>query len=140
MREGKIEYLQMLQEPIGRMSTISAVFKGFTATIVAGVVTVARSNMNILMILVSFLLILAFAILDIYYLKLERKFRYIFNQVRLDKHDIDFSMQITLNSDEIVLAKAGVWECIKSPSIYLFYLIMIIVLILVVVFNLVGIK
>ena len=33
MEEGKKEYLQMLQEPICRMSTISAIFKGFAATI-----------------------------------------------------------------------------------------------------------
>lgn len=37
MEEGKKEYLQMLQEPICRMSTISAIFKGFAATIVAGI-------------------------------------------------------------------------------------------------------
>jgi len=37
MKEGKIEYLQMIQEPISRMSTISAIFKGFAATIVAGI-------------------------------------------------------------------------------------------------------
>ena len=37
MPDGKKEYLQMLQEPICRMSTISAIFKGFAATIVAGI-------------------------------------------------------------------------------------------------------
>ena len=37
MPDGKKEYLQMLQEPICRMSTISAIFKGFAATIDVGV-------------------------------------------------------------------------------------------------------
>ena len=37
MNEGKTEYLQMIQEPISRMSTVSAIFKGFAATIVSGI-------------------------------------------------------------------------------------------------------
>lgn len=48
MEEGKKEYLQMLQEPICRMSTISAIFKGFAATIVAGISAISYSTTNIL--------------------------------------------------------------------------------------------
>ena len=45
--------------------------------------------------------VLAFAALDVYYLKLERKFRFLFDQVRLDEHDIDFSMRLTKDPLEI---------------------------------------
>ena len=47
MTDGKKEYLQMLQEPICRMSTISAIFKGFAATIVAGISAISYSSTNV---------------------------------------------------------------------------------------------
>ena len=131
MPDGKIEYLQMLQEPICRMSTISAIFKGFAATIVAGISALSYSTTNVWVLGLSFLPVLAFAILDVYYLKLERKFRFLFDQVRLGKHEIDFSVQLTNDPSEIVCAKARTRDCIKSPSIYLFYPLMLIILLVV---------
>ena len=131
MQDGKKEYLQMLQEPICRMSTISAIFKGFAATIVAGISAISYSTTNVWILGLSFLPVLAFAVLDIYYLKLERKFRFLFDQVRLDQHVIDFSMKLTNDPLEILSAKARTWDCIKSPSIYLFYPLMLLILIVV---------
>ena len=128
MCEDKRVYLQMLQEPICRMSTISAIFKGFAAAIVVGISAISYSTTNIWVLGLSFLPVFAFAILDIYYLKLERKFRFLFDQVCLDKHDVDFSMKLTSDPLEIISAKARTWDCIKSPSIYLFYPLMLLVL------------
>lgn len=48
MSDGKKEYLQMIQEPICRMSTISAIFKGFAATIVAGISLISYSTTSVL--------------------------------------------------------------------------------------------
>ena len=127
MPKGKKEYLQMIQEPICRMSTISAIFKGFAATIVAGISTISYATTNLWILGLSFLPVLAFAILDVYYLKLERKFRFLFDQVRLDKHEIDFSMKLTNDPLEIIIAKARTWDCVKSPSIYLFYPLMLLI-------------
>lgn len=135
MLDGKKEYLQMIQEPICRMSTISAIFKGFAATIVAGISLISYSSTNLWVLALSFLPVLAFAILDVYYLKLERKFRFLFDQVRLDKHDIDFSMKLTNDPLEIISARATTLDCIKSPSIYLFYPLMLAILITVFIFK-----
>ena len=54
MEEGKLEYLQMIQEPICRMSTISAIFKGFAATIVAGIAALTYCEVNVLILGLSF--------------------------------------------------------------------------------------
>lgn len=129
MSDGKKEYLQMIQEPICRMSTISAIFKGFAATIVAGISLISYSTTSVLILGLSFLPVLAFGILDVYYLKLERKFRFLFDQVRMDKHEIDFSMKLTNDPLEIISAKERTWDCIKSPSIYLFYPLMLLILV-----------
>ena len=139
MREGKMEYLQMLQEPICRMSTNSAIFKGFAATIVAGVSAITFAEINTWVLGFSFLPVLAFFILDIYYLKMERKFRFLYDQVCLDKREIDFSMKLTNDPIEIIQAKARTWDCLKSPSIYLFYPLLLLVLVTVFIFKLVKI-
>lgn len=128
MPDGKKEYLQMLQEPICRMSTVSAIFKGLAATIVAGISAISYETTNVWILALSFLPVFAFAILDVHYLKLERKFRFLFEQVRLDKHEVDFSMKLTNDPLEIISAKARTWDCIKSPSIYLFYPLMLLIL------------
>ena len=139
MDENKIAYLQMIQEPICRMSTISAIFKGFAATIVAGIAALAYSNVNICVLGLSFLPVLAFAILDVYYLTLERKFRFLFDRVRKDEQEVDFSMKLTSDPVEILRAKARAWDCIKSPSIYLFYPLMLAILATVFALKLKGI-
>jgi hypothetical protein len=138
MSEDKRAYLQMLQEPICRMSTISAIFKGFAATIVAGISAISYASTNIWVLGLSFLPVLAFAILDVYYLKSERKFRFLYDQIRLDKHEIDFSMKLTNDPLEIISAKARTWDCIKSPSIYLFYPLMIAILVVVMILKTSG--
>lgn len=136
MSDVKKEYLQMIQEPICRMSTISAIFKGFAATIVAGISLIPFASINAWILGLSFLPVLAFVILDIYYLKLERKFRFLYEQVRLDKHAIDFSMRLTSDPLEIISAKARTWDCIKSPSIYLFYPLLLLILVAVLILKL----
>lgn len=138
MSEDKRAYLQMLQEPICRMSTISAIFKGFAATIVAGISVISYVSINIWILGLSFLPVLAFAALDVYYLKLERKFRFLFDQVRMDEHEIDFSMKLTNNPLEVISAKARTLDCIKSPSIYLFYPLMMAILIIVIIVKTSG--
>ena len=135
MNEGKAEYLQMIQEPISRMSTVSAIFKGFAATIVSGIAALSYCDVNSTVLALSFVPVLLFALLDIYYLKLEKKYRYLYNQVRQDEHPIDFSMELTKDNK---VAKSRVRDCIKSPSIWLFYPIIIVILIIVYILKLEG--
>lgn len=136
MEDGKIEYLQMLQEPICRMSTISAIFKGFAATIVAGIAALTYCEVNIWVLGLSFLPVVVFSFLDIYYLKIEKKYRFLYEQVRIGEHEVDFSMQLTENN---AVAKSRVWDCITSPSIWLFYPIMFVILIIVFIFKVRGV-
>ena len=129
LTEEKISYLQMIQEPIGRMSTASAIFKGFAATVVSGIAVLTYSDLNIMVLSLSFVPVVLFAILDIYYMQLEKKYRYLYEQVRSDKRAIDFSMETTKNKKA---AKARIWDCIKSPSIWMFYPAMITILFIVI--------
>ncbi len=127
--EEKLGYLQLIQEPINRMSTISAIFKGFAATIVAGVATIAYNEVHLVILGLSFLPVFAFAVIDVYYLIREKEFRYLYEQVAKDKHDINYSMNLT--DEEKKKANITICACIKSPSIWLFYPLLIIILIVV---------
>ena len=135
MSNGKADYLQLTQEPICRMSTISAIFKGFAATIVAGIASITYCSISTGVLLLSFFPILSFAALDIYYLRLERKLRFLYEQVRTNAREIDFSMELPKTHEEIKAAKARICDCIRSPSIYLFYPVMIIILGIVVILK-----
>ena len=136
MKEGKIEYLQMIQEPIGRMSTASAIFKGFSATIVSGIAALTYCEVKTIILGLSFVPVLLFALLDIYYLQLEKKYRYLYDQVRTDEHEVDFSMDLTKDNEK---AKSRIRDCLKSPSIWLFYPAMIGILIVVYILKAKGV-
>lgn len=127
LKEGKVEYLQMIQEPICHMSTISAIFKGFAATIVAGIAALPYNEVNTWILGLSFSPVILFAFLDIYYLRLEKQYRFLYEQVRSDTHEIDFSMELTKDNKA---AKSRICDCLKSPSIWLFYPIMFAILII----------
>lgn len=130
--EKKILYLQMLQEPIARMSMISSIFKGFAATIVAGVATWNYKDLCIGMLGLALVPILLFMFLDIYYLKIERKFRYWYEKVRTGERPADFLMKIKLSCCETYDADATIEKCFSSPSIWLFYIPLIIIAVIII--------
>ena len=135
LKEGKAEYLQMIQEPICRMSTISAIFKGFAATIEAGIAALSYTEVNTWVLGLSFVPMILFALLDIYYLRLEKQYRFLYEQVRNDTHEIDFSMELPKDNKA---AESRIWDCLKSPSIWLFYPVMFAILIIVLMFKIEG--
>jgi len=133
----KAVYLQMIQEPIGRMSTTSAIFKGFSATIVAGIVTISYKDVNDVILTLSFVPVFLFFLLDIYYLQLEKLYRYLYEQVRIGNHPVDYS--IVLLKDRKCEAKACFWQCIASPSIWPFYFPMMTILVVTLIMHIRGI-
>ena len=90
--ENKRVYLQLLQEPISRMSTTSAIFKGFSATILAGLASASFTDINTWALFLGLLPIISFFFMDIYYLSLERKLKYRYRMVVEEKAKIDFSI------------------------------------------------
>lgn len=129
--DNKAMYLQMIQNTIDRMSTNAAIFKGFAASTVAGASILNQNEVILIVSIVYCLPLAAFLALDLYYLSLERKFRYLYNQVKNGNHKIDYSMEIIGRQDKakLIAAKARIRDCILSPSIYLFYPAMLVTLI-----------
>lgn len=115
----KVSYLQMIQNIIGRMSTASAVFKGFCATIITGTFALSFTKNNKWLLIISLIPLICFCIIDIYYLQLEKRYRILYRMVKDGVHIIDFDL--TPPKEKSLSREASICKCLKSPSIYLFY-------------------
>lgn len=115
----KLEYMSMIQSNISRMSTASALFKGFAATVLAGIVTIAFGEINPVVLLTMVLPHLAFLMLDVYYLMLERKYRFLYTEILSGACPCNLDMDVSRISNK--QAGATVRQCIRSPSIAMFY-------------------
>ena len=119
----KISYLQLIQNSIDRMGTNSTITKGFAASTIAGVAIVDNMEKISLMAFVYYFPLCAFLALDLYYLILEKKFRYLYSSVNSGEHKCDYKFDLVNRKDKDALKSAGarIRDCIFSPSILLFY-------------------
>lgn len=119
--EKKVYYLQLLQEPISRMSSTSAIFKGFSAAVLAALATATMTKITVEALIIGLTPLVSFLALDVYYLQLERKLRYRYRQVIDETIPLDFKVNANLNKEELKNANASLWSCMKSPSVWMFY-------------------
>lgn len=138
MDEEKRTYLSLIQEPIGRLSTASSIFKGFAATIVTGTAALSYADVKLVVLILSFIPIVAFASLDLYYLRLERLYRGLYNAVLSGDHEVDFVISPPKDKAFKKKARASVWHCMTSPSIWLFYPAMFAILIVICILKACG--
>lgn len=137
--ENVVAYLQMVQNNIDRMATSSALFKGFAATIVAGISALSFSEINNLILIMSFVPVLSFMLLDLYYLNLERRYRYLYEEIRTSKNNSLFCLSLKkLDKNERKNAKVRWYQLLSSPSYYLFYPVLIIISVIVVILKFNG--
>jgi hypothetical protein len=123
------DYLCLIQNAIDRMSSTSAIIKGFAATVITGIAALSLTSIDKWILLLSFLPVVSFFALDVYYLRIERKYRYLYEQVRTQHHVADFDLKIdNKNKDDNRAANATLLKCLASGSIYLFYLPVVIII------------
>lgn len=92
--DSKIKYLEMIQSVISRMASNSFVLKGWLITLITAVCIISFSSGSKYLFLLVFVPIVAFWLLDSYYLQLERKYRKLYEQVLdIDPADITFSLR-----------------------------------------------
>lgn len=124
--EKKISHLNMIQSIITRMGNNSFALKGWAVGIMIAVYAFA-GNSNVKAVIVTLMPLIVFWFVDTYYLMLERKFRCLYDDVRIkDDKDIDFSMNpndVKINLDEV--KKYGFFSIFFSKSVLPFYLVCI---------------
>lgn len=96
--ENKRLHLQMIENIITRMGSNSFLIKGWSVTVIGGLITLYFTKItkswsyNLLWIALGICLI--FWVCDAYYLRLERQYRKLYDLVRQkDETDIDFDMR-----------------------------------------------
>jgi len=115
----KITHLQMLQAVISRMAGNSFLLKGWSVTLVSAMFALAAAKANIYFIYSAYFPVLTFWTLDGYFLRQERLFRALYDQVRLlrDDQPVDFSMDT-----RPVVANVPSWSATSlSVTLRLFY-------------------
>jgi len=135
--EKKMKHLELIQGVINRMAHCSFLLKGWSVILVSGLFAFAAKEANPLFVYLAYLPVIAFWILDGYYLFQERLYRKLYGDVRNRKpEDIDFSMNANLFKGE---DKATWPEAILSKSMLLFHGILI-VTVMIVMFTCIAIK
>jgi hypothetical protein len=93
MNDKKLKHLEFIQNVISRMNSNSFLLKGWCITLVSALFALAAKDSNKNFVLVSYIAIPVFWILDGFFIAVERRFRDLYDEVSKKKTDeIDFSM------------------------------------------------
>ena len=91
--EKRIRHLDFIQLTITRMAANSFLLKAWAVTLVAGLFALATKDSTLSFILIAYLPVVSFWILDGFYLHQERLYRALYDNVRIKSEDeIDFAM------------------------------------------------
>ena len=88
-----LEHLKLIEDIISRLAHNSFALKGWRITLVTALLIFARVNEHCLFLLIGLIPVIFFWILDSYYLWLEKRYRGLYDEVRV-KDKTDFSMSI----------------------------------------------
>lgn len=93
--ENKIKFLEMIQNIVTRMASNSFMLKGWAITLVTGIFVLSDKKVNRWGLIILYVPIILFWLLDSYYLQLERKYRKLYDVILEKENDkIDFKILI----------------------------------------------
>ena len=116
--DAKLKYLEFIQAIISRMSNNSFMLKGWCITLISALFALAAKDTDPLYVLVAYIPIPAFWLLDGYYLSLERQYRELYKKAIIcDPNSIDFS----LDAREFNTGRNTWLSSLISPSIWILY-------------------
>lgn len=126
MGENKRNHLLMIQEIINRMAKNSFEIKGWAIGIMIAVYAFAGENTH-KAVLITLIPLVVFWMLEAYYLMLERKYRALYDNIRLkNEKDIDFNMNFSeIKLDMKDIHKYSFFQILFSKTIMPFYLVCI---------------
>lgn len=115
----KHKHLEFIQASISRMSGNLFLLKGWSVTLIAGLFALAAKDTNQLYMLIAYFPLIIFWALDGYFLSMERRFRSLYEQVRmLKEEEIDFSM----NTEPFKKDSRNSWlSSMRSRTLFVYY-------------------
>ena len=126
--EQKIKHLEFIQSIVNRMAANSFLIKGWCITLVSAMFALAANDTNTKFILIAYIPVPVFWILDSYYLWQERLFRALYDNIRVaDENLIDFSMDTM-----VYRGGKNTWlASIFSETLIIFYISLIVTMLIV---------
>jgi len=124
--ESKLKHLEFIQHVVSRMGGNLFYLRGWSITLIGGVLAILSQNENLdsFPVIVLLIVTLMFWVYDGYFLALERKYRDLYNKVRtLPEEEIDFSLDVREFNDK---KKNTLIYCMFSKTIAPFYILFII--------------
>lgn len=93
MNESKHKHLEFIQNVISRMNSNSFLIKGWSITLVSALFALAAKDSNINYVLISYIVLPVFWVLDGFFIATERAYRDLYSEVCIkEESDINFSM------------------------------------------------
>lgn len=133
-QENKIKHLEMVENIIERMAKNSFQIKAWAMTLVTVVGALGAKEADKRFMLLAFVPIIGFWLLDAFYVQQERRYKALYRSVCEKKEeDIDFNLNtrnITFTSDEA--KRICFFNCLRSTSVSLFYGVLTVTLIVLV--------
>lgn len=121
--ERKLKHLEFIQNIIARMAKNSFLLKWWAITITTALIAISIKEKDLIFLLISIFPIIIFWFLDSYYLKQEKLFRKLYDEVRIkEEKNIDFSLKT--NGEEAICSS------FFSLTLLLFYLSIIVLIII----------
>lgn len=123
MPEKKIKHLEMIEAIIDRMGKNCFQLKSWSMTLVALVGALNAQGSNKKFMLLAFVPILGFWLLDAFYLQKERRYAQLYKNVASkDENEIDFNLDATLATGTTnEMKRLCFCSCLFSPSVVWFY-------------------
>ena len=128
-KEDRNKHLEFIQNAINRMASNSFILKGWSVTLVTGIIALSLTTSTTRFIYLAFIPTLAFWGLDAYYLRQEKLFRELYDYIRAK--EIKNIEPFSLNN-LIVKDKVGSWLsiCFSKCVVYLHLMILLILIVL----------
>lgn len=120
VNEDAIKHLEFIQNVITRMASNSFLLKGWTVTLVAALFALAAQNSNPDFIYLAVFPIISFWILDAYYLRQERLYRALYNDIR--KKDNSVIEPFTMDTRPLESKEKCHIQVMFSKTLGVFYL------------------
>jgi hypothetical protein len=135
VEENPEKHLEFIQNVITRMANNSFLLKGWTVTIVAALFALAAQNSNSKFVILAFFPVVAFWILDAFYLWQERLFRALYNDIRKKPKDcIQLEGPFSLDTKDYKGKERSWAKTTVSKTLIIFYGTIIIAICVVMVF------
>ena len=114
--DDKLKHLEFIQAVITRMNSNSFLIKGWMISLVAALFALAAKDANLRYVMVTYITVPAFWVLDAFYLSQERQYRGLYDEVRL-ANTVDFSMNVSSRN-----TGKNTWlSCIFSKTMLVLY-------------------